>query len=322
MYAARGLVNTATRISQVSSHITRRNMASITSFKLNTGASIPAVGFGTWQDKDAQEKAVTEALNAGYRHIDTVGFIFFRKPALCSIAEFISRLESTGQNLQLARLFRSLASLVQSFSSPQSYGTIVTPLRMSRRLLTHPSKTSDWITLISTWCIGHQPLSLVTISCPRLTERCKLPISPTSIPTKLWRNSSKLARRRLSEFRTFLERRSRPCWKKLRLFQQHISWNFILVRLCPLLSRSNFAPFGTFGASDAASSLIIHLLFPVLPPLNMTILITRLCLIGLQQKDFVDFNKSKGIHITQYSPFGNQNEIYDSGKNISKLMVF
>ena len=41
----------------------------------------------------------------------------------------------------------------------------------------------------------------------------------------------------------------------------------------------------------------------------------------LQQKEFCAFNKSKGIHITQYSPFGNQNEIYDSGKNISKLMV-
>lgn len=41
----------------------------------------------------------------------------------------------------------------------------------------------------------------------------------------------------------------------------------------------------------------------------------------LQQKDFVAFNQSKGIHITQYSPFGNQNEIYDAGKNISKLMV-
>lgn len=41
----------------------------------------------------------------------------------------------------------------------------------------------------------------------------------------------------------------------------------------------------------------------------------------LQQKDFVKFNTSKGIHITQYSPFGNQNEIYDSGKDISKLMV-
>jgi len=40
----------------------------------------------------------------------------------------------------------------------------------------------------------------------------------------------------------------------------------------------------------------------------------------LQQKDFVKFNQSKGIHITQYSPFGNQNEIYDSGKGIGKLM--
>lgn len=47
-------------------------MASITNHKLNTGATIPAIGFGTWQDKDSQEKAVTEALKAGYRHIDTV----------------------------------------------------------------------------------------------------------------------------------------------------------------------------------------------------------------------------------------------------------
>ncbi|KAL8770056.1 MAG: hypothetical protein Q9209_004094 [Squamulea sp. 1 TL-2023] len=42
-----------------------------TKFKLNTGAEIPALGFGTWQDKDAQEGAVTEALKAGYTHIDT-----------------------------------------------------------------------------------------------------------------------------------------------------------------------------------------------------------------------------------------------------------
>ena len=42
-----------------------------TKLKLNTGADIPAVGFGTWQDKEAQEDAVLEALKAGYRHIDT-----------------------------------------------------------------------------------------------------------------------------------------------------------------------------------------------------------------------------------------------------------
>ena len=40
----------------------------------------------------------------------------------------------------------------------------------------------------------------------------------------------------------------------------------------------------------------------------------------LQQKDFAEFNKSKGIHITQYSPFGNQNEIYDGGKQMGKLI--
>ncbi|KAJ5151943.1 aldo/keto reductase family protein [Penicillium capsulatum] len=42
-----------------------------TRFTLNTGAEIPAIGFGTWQDEHAQEEAVLEALKAGYRHIDT-----------------------------------------------------------------------------------------------------------------------------------------------------------------------------------------------------------------------------------------------------------
>lgn len=40
----------------------------------------------------------------------------------------------------------------------------------------------------------------------------------------------------------------------------------------------------------------------------------------LQQKAFCAWHKSKGIHIQQYSPFGNQNEIYDAGKNMGKLM--
>lgn len=42
-----------------------------TKLKLNTGAEIPAIGFGTWQDESAQEGAVLAALEAGYRHIDT-----------------------------------------------------------------------------------------------------------------------------------------------------------------------------------------------------------------------------------------------------------
>ncbi len=61
----------SSRISQLYLHISQRTMASLTTQKLNTGATIPSIGFGTWQDKSDQEKAVTEALKAGFRHIDT-----------------------------------------------------------------------------------------------------------------------------------------------------------------------------------------------------------------------------------------------------------
>jgi diketogulonate reductase-like aldo/keto reductase len=40
----------------------------------------------------------------------------------------------------------------------------------------------------------------------------------------------------------------------------------------------------------------------------------------LQQKEFDAWHKEKGIHVTQYSPFGNQNEIYSKGKELGKLM--
>lgn len=42
-------------------------------FKLSNGYEIPCVGFGTWQinGDDAAEAAVINAINAGYRHIDT-----------------------------------------------------------------------------------------------------------------------------------------------------------------------------------------------------------------------------------------------------------
>ncbi|KAJ5884787.1 hypothetical protein N7495_009297 [Penicillium taxi] len=40
----------------------------------------------------------------------------------------------------------------------------------------------------------------------------------------------------------------------------------------------------------------------------------------LQQRDFVKFHKERGIHVTQYSPFGNQNEIYGSSEGHGKLL--
>lgn len=40
-------------------------------YTLNTGAKIPAIGFGTFQDPEAQEEAVCRALQKGFRLIDT-----------------------------------------------------------------------------------------------------------------------------------------------------------------------------------------------------------------------------------------------------------
>lgn len=41
-------------------------------FQLNNGASIPAIGLGTWQSKDNDtHEAVKYALQHGYHHIDT-----------------------------------------------------------------------------------------------------------------------------------------------------------------------------------------------------------------------------------------------------------
>ena len=57
-------------------------MSSDASFKLNTGATIPAVGLGTWQaPKGEVGKAVEHALKSGYKHIDAawcyqVSFLF------------------------------------------------------------------------------------------------------------------------------------------------------------------------------------------------------------------------------------------------------
>ncbi|KAI9593438.1 NADP-dependent oxidoreductase domain-containing protein [Syncephalis fuscata] len=43
-----------------------------TSFKLNTGATIPAIGLGTWQpDPKTAATAVPHGISVGYRHIDT-----------------------------------------------------------------------------------------------------------------------------------------------------------------------------------------------------------------------------------------------------------
>jgi diketogulonate reductase-like aldo/keto reductase len=50
---------------------TRNASTRATRHTLNTGAKIPALGFGTFQDNNAQEDAVSTCLKAGFRLIDT-----------------------------------------------------------------------------------------------------------------------------------------------------------------------------------------------------------------------------------------------------------
>jgi len=40
----------------------------------------------------------------------------------------------------------------------------------------------------------------------------------------------------------------------------------------------------------------------------------------LQQKEFTQWHKDRGIHVTHYSPFGNQNEIYSGPGHLGKLI--
>lgn len=40
----------------------------------------------------------------------------------------------------------------------------------------------------------------------------------------------------------------------------------------------------------------------------------------LQQQSFAKWLREKGIHVTHYSPFGNQNEIYSGPKHLGKLI--
>jgi hypothetical protein len=47
---ARLSMTSTSRVSQISSHL-QQQQRKMTTCKLNTGATIPAVGFGTWQDK-------------------------------------------------------------------------------------------------------------------------------------------------------------------------------------------------------------------------------------------------------------------------------
>jgi len=218
--------------------------------KLNTGAQIPAIGFGTWQDKEAQEPAVTMALKAGYRHIDTAR-IYGTEPAV--------------------------GAAIKKSGVPRSEIFITTKLWNNAH---HPDDVEKAVDA-SLKDLGVDYIDLYLMHWPSAFARGEEMIPKDS--------NGKIKTADIDFVDTY--KAMEKCLESGKVKAIGVS-NFSKGELERLLKETSVVP--------AAHQMELH-------P-------------WLQQRDFTEWHKQKGIHVTQYSPFGNQNEIYDSGKHLGKLM--
>lgn len=71
------------------------------------------------------------------------------------------------------------------------------------------------------------------------------------------------------------------------------------------------------GVSNCSKAEVEHILknTSVVPAVHQ-----MECHPWLQQQAFTTWHREKGIHVTHYSPFGNQNELYSGPKHLGKLI--
>ncbi|KAI8936242.1 hypothetical protein NX059_006666 [Plenodomus lindquistii] len=254
--ASRSIRNASTtRLSQISRQIQpstqqHRMAHNGTTVKLNTGASIPAIGFGTWQDKEAQEPAVTAALKAGYRHIDTAR-IYGTEPAV--------------------------GAAIAKCGIPRSEIFLTTKLWNNSH---HPDDVEAALDA-SLKDLGTDYLDLYLMHWPSPFARGDSPFPKD--------DAGKVKPGDTDYVQTY--KAMEKCLASGKTRAIGIS-NFSKAELERLLKETDTVP--------AVHQIELH---PY-----------------LQQHSFTEFHEQKGIHVTQYSPFGNQNEIYDKGKGMGKLM--
>lgn len=247
---SRTAMDASKRLAQVTKHIQTRNMSySGTAHTLNTGAKIPGIGFGTWQDKEAQEDAVYEAIKAGYRHIDTAR-VYGTEPGVAA-------------GVKKAGVPRS-----ELFITTKLWNNAHHPDDVEKQLdLSLKDLNTDYVDLY----LMHWPSPFARSDQLFPKDGDKTKTGDTDY-IDTWHAMEKVH-------------------KSGKAKAIGIS-NFSKAELERLLTKANVKP--------AAHQMEMH---PY-----------------LVQKSFADFHKQNDIHITQYSPFGNQNEIYSSGQNMGKLI--
>lgn len=220
-----------------------------TQLKLNTGQDIPAIGFGTWQDKDAQEEAVYEALRAGFRHIDTAR-VYGTEPAV--------------------------ARGIQRSGVPRDEIFLVTKL----------------------WNNSHHPDDVEAACDASLKD---LNVNYLDLYLMHWPNAFKRGDK------------LRPT-KDGKVLTEDTDFVDTYRAMEALIRKGKTKAIGISNFSRAEVERLLHETVVVPAAHQME------CHPYLAQHDFTNWHKTKGIHVTQYSPFGNQNPVYDKGKEMNKLI--
>ncbi|CAI7566815.1 unnamed protein product [Penicillium glandicola] len=211
-------------------------------FKLSTGAQIPAIGLGTWQDEVAQEAAVLVALQAGYRHIDT---------ARCYGTE------------------PAVGKAIKQSGIPRGEIFVTTKLWNNKH---HPDDV-DQALQQSLDDLGLEYIDLFLMHWPVAFKRGDDPFPSDKDGNLITENIDYLDTYKAME----------GVLKSGKAKAIGVS-NFSRQEIERILEKATIKP--------AVHQMELH-------P-------------WLQQQAFFEFHQTHGIHVTQYSPFGNSNQIYGS----------
>ncbi|KAJ9210862.1 hypothetical protein DTO166G4_7533 [Paecilomyces variotii] len=223
--------------------------AGSTKFKLNTGAEIPALGFGTWQDPESQEAAVREAIKTGYRHIDT------------------ARVYGTE---------KAVGKAIRECGVPRDQLFVTTKLWNNKH---HPDDVADALD-DSLKDLGLDYVDLYLMHYPIAWKRGSDP---------------------------FPKENGKPAVVDIDYADTYKAMEKLL----------KTGKVRAIGISNFSQAEMEHLLksVSVVPAVHQMEFHP-----WLQQKTFANWHKQRGIHVTQYSPFGNQNETYSGLTKIGKMI--